>query len=127
MQNKVPDGSVAGESERGGVGLSDLILMISGGWALPYAVMAVMGNQSPWRIPAYLIGGVGGLLWGWYFRVLGPFLYRKLHGQQGTSPATPPFPTIFGIYLGMLSLSFLLQYALYRLIRFALGIALPPS
>jgi len=124
VQSELPSSSVAGETERAGVTLSDLILMISGGWALPYAVMAAMGSQSPWRIPAYVVGGVGGLFWGWYFHRMGPFLYKKAREQKGMPATTPPSTTIFGIYLGVLTLSFLLQYALYRLIRFALGIAL---
>ena len=130
MQGEVPNGSGASrEAEHGSVTLFDLVLMISGGWAIPYAVMAAMGSQTAWRVPAYLAGGVGGLFWGWYCKKFGCFVYKRLLEQKGkpVSTAALPFTTGLGIYLCVLGLTLLLQYALYRIIRIALEIVLHSS
>jgi len=130
VQGEVPASSAASrEAEHGGVTLFDLVLIISGGWALPYAVVAALGTQSAWRVPAYLAGGVGGLFWGWYCKKFEWFAYKKILEQKGkpVTASSLPFTTALGIYLGVLGLSLLLQYALYRIIRFGLGIVLHSS
>lgn len=114
--------TVASKANHGGFTLHDLLMGISGAWALPFAVMDVMGKTSAWRLPAFLAAGMGGLFWAWYFRKVGQYVAERVRLLSGVElTADLPFGIGMGIYLGQLSLSFLLQYALYRLIHFALG------
>src|SRR5882672_10523353 len=92
------------EKGHGGVTLLDLVLAISGAWAMPYAVEANMGHQSMWRLPAYLVGAVGSFFWAWYCKVFGWAIHRKLlaHKPAGTASTMPVLVTV---YLGVLTAS----------------------
>ena len=101
--------------------LPDLVLIMSGGWALPFAVEATFGRPSRWRYVAYLFGGVLGLLWGWYCKRAEWFVYRWLFRDLSVGPLgrAPSVPRALGIYVGVLMSSMALQYAVYRVLRAA--------
>jgi hypothetical protein len=122
MQAETSDTTkVSPEPYQGGLNLSDLIIGISGVWALPVAAMDVMGRHSVWYFIALPVAGVGSLFWAWYFRRIGQFFAGKIRVRKGIAPSADlPLRIVMALYLGELGLSFLLQYALYRLVHFAL-------
>ena len=99
----------------GGVTLLDLLVAISGSWAIPLAVLNTLGDHSAWRFPAYLVGGLVGLLWAWYSRGV-EYVIRKV--LQIDNPALSVGVAVF---LFVVALGLLVQYGLYRLLRLALG------
>src|SRR5262245_13346492 len=59
MDTKITkDLSTSGDVGHGGFTLSDLISWISGSWAVPLAVVPVMGH-SRWRFFAFIVGVAG--------------------------------------------------------------------
>ena len=97
----------------------------TGVWALPTAVAVTLGKDSAWFQFAVLIGAVGSLFWAWYCRAFAWFIAKKLQEYRGiTDTASLPVAIGLGIYVGTLASSLLLQYALFRVIRFAIESAL---
>jgi hypothetical protein len=110
------DSSSNGQS--GHVTLLDLFLFMSGGWAIPFAVVAILGDHTAWKFPAILLGAALSVFWGWHCKILLWLIDKKLFTQTlSHSPRRA-----LAVYLGVFGLSLSLQYALYRVIRFALGI-----
>jgi hypothetical protein len=105
----------------GGVTLLDLVLAISGAWAIPYAVEASMGHESMWRLPAYLVGAVGAFFWAWYCKVFGWVIHRRLLADKPAG-TTPTMTVLVTVYFGVLAVSLVLQYSLYRAILFLLAV-----
>ena len=98
----------------GGVTLLDFVLMVSGTWALPCAVKAAVGRESWLMTIALVAGGAGGILWAWYCKRFEWFLHERLC-EVGSGPRRPiGYRHLQVVYLGVLVLSVLLQYALYR-------------
>jgi hypothetical protein len=103
------------ETETGGcVTLLDFVLMVSGAWALPCAVKAAVGRES-WLVTAALVAGsAGGILWAWYCKRFEWFLHERLCGVGSGPQRHIGYRQLQVMYLGVLVLSVLLQYALYR-------------
>ena len=105
-----------------GVTLLDLILMMSGAWGIPFAVEGALGRESRWRFVGYVSGGVLGLFWAWYCKKAGWFLHRVLLDEPaGNTPLS--VVASMSLYVGVLLSSTLLQYALYRCLRFTISVA----
>jgi hypothetical protein len=65
----------------------------------------------------YVSGGVLGLFWAWYCKKAGWFLHRVLLDEPaGNTPLS--VVASMSLYVGVLLSSTLLQYALYRCLRF---------
>jgi hypothetical protein len=94
--------------------LLDLFLILSGSWALPFAVTAV-GRRS-WYFAALFAGSVGGIFWACYCRRFEQFLHERLCGTEAGPKRQPNYAQFLIVYLVVLVLSSLLQYALYRIL-----------
>jgi hypothetical protein len=115
MQSVIPH-----DEGHGGVTLLDLVLMISGSWALPAAVQWGIGNETIWLFPAYLVGAASGFFGGWYCRRLLRLMYRQVFADTPVLANRRTKTVAMAAYVSVLILGLALQYSLYRAIRFLL-------
>jgi hypothetical protein len=100
-----------------GVTLLDLVLAISGSWAIPQAVISVLGRDSRWLVLAFVATAATCIPWVWYCRKL----IRAMGGALfGGRPHPPSVAAGVGVYLAVLAISLLLQFAIFRGLQFAL-------
>ena len=110
-------------SSHGGFTLLDLFTGISGGWAIPLAVMSSLGETSAWRFPAYVAGGVLGLFWAWWCKVIEWHIHTWRLSRMPEVPSRPTMRALVVVTLCVVAAGVLVQYGLYRALRLVLGIA----
>jgi len=128
LREAVPSESVTPHHEgHSGVTLLDLVLMMSGSWALPSAVEASMGHETVWRIPSVLVAAISCLFWGWYCGRLVRVIYRRVFANTPVLTNRRTKTVGLAAYVWVLVLSVALQYSLYRAIRFLLTFVHPEA
>jgi hypothetical protein len=105
-----------------GFTLLDFFVAITGSWAIPFAVLSSLGETSNWRFPAYLTGGLLGLCWAWWCRVIEWHIHAR---RVSRGPRSRPSTTAAIVVVAfVVAAGLLVQYGLYRGLRFLFGIAL---
>lgn len=104
----------------GGVTLLDFVLVLSGSWALPCAVESAVGRRGWYFAAALFAGSVGGIFWAWYCKRFEWLIHERLCGAGGGPERHPGYLRLQVVYLVVLVLSILLQYALYGVLGFIL-------